>query len=85
MDNIILDDGEPTGAIVQRLSDEETAALMDALSIAHARVWRNDPEAGRDLDAATRKIGSLIGDDVHGLEVRAIRRRVFTRHDPSQW
>jgi hypothetical protein len=72
--DIILDDGEPTGAIVQRLSDPETAALIDALGIALPHLRRTDPEAGAHLDAATRKICSLIGNDVCGLEIHAVPR-----------
>ena len=73
MADITLDDGEPTGAIVQRLTDDETAGLLNGLYMAQGRIWRSDPEAGRAFAAAVRKLESLIGDDVCGLEVRAVR------------
>jgi hypothetical protein len=71
--DIVLDDGEPTGAIVQRLTEDETAALIDGLSIAEGRLRRSDPEAGRAFNAVARKVCSLIGNDVCGLEIHVVR------------
>jgi hypothetical protein len=73
MTDICHDDAEPTGAIVQRLTDDETAALIDGLSIAERRLWQIDPEAGRAFSSVSRKVCSLIGDDVRGLELRVVR------------
>lgn len=80
-DDIFVDDAEPTGAIVQRLTDMETAALIDGLSIAERRLWQIDPEAGRAFASVSRKVCSLIGNDVRGLELRAVRHARSTATD----
>lgn len=72
-DDICLDDAEPTGAIIQRLTDEETAALINGLSVAEGRMWQIDPEDGRAFAAVARKVCSLIGNEVRGLELRVVR------------
>lgn len=84
MANLCLDDAEPSGATAVRLSDEETAALIDALAGAQTRTGQGDWEDRLHLDAAARKISSLIGAGVYGLEIHAVSHRTFDRHDAAQ-
>lgn len=85
----IGDAAEPSGTVATRLSDAETAALIDALAAAVTRVCATPsqaaglsmfaarPAAAEENDAvlgAARKVWALLGDDVTGVEIRSVRR-----------
>lgn len=91
---MIPDDARPTGAIAVRLSDEEAAAVVEAVGLAAARLLAQARaldlhpygamrEEARVLAAAARKLDSLMASDVRGgLEIHARREPIFERHGP---
>ncbi|MFF5265365.1 hypothetical protein ACFY4C_41325 [Actinomadura viridis] len=85
----IADDTEPSGTIAVRFSDNEVAAVLDAVNAAvDAARAANPSTAGlalfgertadaEEVDAlmaASRKLSALIGEDVIGLEIRTVTR-----------
>ena len=78
---IVDDDAEYSGAVAVRLDDAETAALIDAIGLALARLESIAPEAASALRAADRKISSLVSGDLRGLQIHAVHHCILQPHE----